>query len=281
VILPDFILPSRINQRWEYSGIDNVESALDKNHFARYKFAVDYKYNSRGFRDSEWPVDLKRSIWCIGDSFTVGIGSPLSHTWPNILQSQLKQRIVNVSMDGGSNPWITRKALTVIQEIVPETVIIHWSYLHRRENDYQTILNKKWKDFYSNVKDSFWPSCPDVSDIATLPRSIQEELKNTDQSWKNISDEDLKLHFVRSTDEADIALTIDCINKIEQNKGNCNIIHSVIPNFCAPGFKSIFQEQLPKIQFISEFEKLDLARDGYHYDIKTAANFVDKITQLL
>lgn len=281
MILPDFILPSKINQRCEYSGIDNVESALDKNHFIRYKFAVDYKYNSRGFRDSEWPVDLKRSIWCIGDSFTVGIGSPLSHTWPNILQSQLKQRIVNVSMDGGSNPWITKKSLKIIQEIIPETVIIHWSYLHRRENDYQTVLNNKWKDFYSNVKDSSWPTCPDVMIMDTLPKFILDELKTCDQSWKNVSDEDLKLHFVRSTNELDIELTINCIKKIEENKGNCNIIHSVIPNFCAPGFRSVFAEQLPNVQFIPEFEKIDLARDGYHYDIKTAAVFVDKITELL
>ena len=281
MILPDFILPSRINQRWEYSGIDSVSSALDKDHFTRYKFTVDYKYNSRGFRDAEWPVDLKKSIWCIGDSFTVGIGSPLFHTWPNILQSQLKQRTINVSMDGGSNPWITRKALKIIQEVVPETVIIHWSYLHRRENSYQTVLNKKWKNFYNNVKDSSWPTCPVIDNTDTLPKFISDELKTYDQSWTNVSDEDLKLHFVRSTDEADIALTIDCIKKIEENKGTCRIIHSVIPNFSAPGFKSMFVEQLPDVQFIPEFEKLDLARDGYHYDIKTAAKFVDKITELL
>ena len=286
MILPDFILHSQINLRSDYNGMDDlydINWALDQDQFARYKFAVDYKYNSRGFRDSEWPVDLKKSIWCIGDSFTVGIGSPLSHTWPNILQSQLKHRTINVSMDGGSNQWMTRKALRIIQEIAPETIIIHWSFLHRRENDYYVVLDKNWKDFYNNIKDTSWPTCPDIDYIDTLPKFILDELKNHDQSWrKSVSDEDLKIHYIRSTDESDIALTIDCINKIEEHKGNCNVIYSVIPNFCANEYKAEFFNKLPaNIKFIPEFEQLDFARDAYHYDIKTAASFVDQITKLL
>ena len=286
MILPDFILPSWVNQHCNYCGMDDlydINWALDQDQFARYKFSVDYKYNSRGFRDSEWPVDLKKSIWCIGDSFTVGIGSPLSHTWPNILQSQLKHRTINVSMDGGSNPWMTRKALRIIQEIAPETIIIHWSFLHRRENDYYVVLDKNWKDFYNNIKDTSWPTCPDIDYIDTLPKFILDELENHDQSWRtSVSDQDLKIHYTRSTDESDIALTIDCINKIEEHKGNCNVIYSVIPNFCANEYKAEFFNKLPaNIKFIPEFEQLDFARDAYHYDIKTAANFVDQITKLL
>ena len=285
MILPDFILPSQINLRSDYNGMDDlydINWALDQNQFARYKFAVDYKYNSRGFRDSEWPVDLKKSIWCIGDSFTVGIGSPLSHTWPNILQSQLKHRTINVSMDGASNQWMTRKALRIIQEIAPETIIIHWSFLHRREKDYQVVLDKKWRDFYNNVKDPSWPACPDANGIDALPKLIQEELKNYDQSWANVNDEDLKLHFIKSTDDADIDFTIDCIKKIEEHKGNCNIIYSVIPNFCVNEHNVKFFNKLPaNIKFITEFKQLDFARDAYHYDIKTATNFVNHITKLL
>ena len=80
MILSDFSVPSRINARWEYSGNDNPDQALDKKHFREFNYPVEYCYNSRGYRDQEWPADLSNAIWCIGDSFTVGIGSPLGHT---------------------------------------------------------------------------------------------------------------------------------------------------------------------------------------------------------
>ena len=55
MILPDFILPSRQNQVWDESGLDSYAACLDKKHFKSYPHKVEYRYNSRGFRDTEWP----------------------------------------------------------------------------------------------------------------------------------------------------------------------------------------------------------------------------------
>jgi hypothetical protein len=137
MILPDFILRRQVNQQWQYTGMDSLEYCLDKNYFNSYPHTVEYKYNSRGFRDQEWPTDiieLKQAVWCVGDSFTVGIGSPVEHTWPYQVSQQLGKRTINISMDGASNEWIARKVLQIQETISPELIIIQWSYTHRREH---------------------------------------------------------------------------------------------------------------------------------------------------
>jgi hypothetical protein len=103
---------------WSESGMDSKEGCRNKQHFDSYPYAVEYRYNSRGYRDSEWPPtieELKQCIWCVGDSFTVGLGSPLAHTWVNILQQRTGIRCINVSMDGASNEWMIRKINRILQ----------------------------------------------------------------------------------------------------------------------------------------------------------------------
>ena len=137
MLLPEFKLSTRKNQLWTESGLDCLELCLDMEHYKNYPYPVEYKYNSRGFRDAEWPdsmIELQNSTWCIGDSFTVGIGSPLSNTWVNILQTKTNHRCINVSMDGASNKWIARKAIEVLNVIKPKNMIIQWSYLTRDES---------------------------------------------------------------------------------------------------------------------------------------------------
>ena len=136
-ILQDLVLSSRINQCWDTSGLDSYEQCLDQQWYKSYPHQISYQYNSRGFRDSEWPSaidDLQNSIWCIGDSFTVGLGSPIEHTWPYLLQKNTGKRTINISMDGASNDWIAGRVLEINKEICPNIIVTQWSYLHRRED---------------------------------------------------------------------------------------------------------------------------------------------------
>lgn len=135
-VLPDLVLPRRQNQTWEYSGIDCREHCVDLEHFLSYPHPVSYHYNDRGFRDSNWPDDpheLKRCIWCVGDSFTVGIGVPLQHTWPFLLSQKTGVRTINVSLDGASNDWIARRVQDIRQAITPDLFVIQWTFIERRE----------------------------------------------------------------------------------------------------------------------------------------------------
>jgi len=62
------------------TGMDTLELCLNKEYFKSYTKQISYRYNSKGFRDDEWPEDLSDVIWCVGDSFTVGIGQPFEET---------------------------------------------------------------------------------------------------------------------------------------------------------------------------------------------------------
>jgi hypothetical protein len=274
-----------VNQRWEYSGMDCYEDCLDKNHFKNYPYHVEYQYNSRGFRDQEWPdtpEELKNAIWCVGDSFTVGLGSPVEHTWPWLLQKQTERRVINISMDGASNNWIARKTINILQKINPYYIVIHWSYLHRREADSTILSNLLWNNFYQAIKDPSWPECRTMQEVNNLPTKIRHEILTCHSPLPTISDEALRLQYLPDTTiDDDLITTIDCINAVSQASLDTKIIQSFIPEFCQKPQK--IQQHLAQhqINFIPEFSRLDLARDGHHYDIKTSQYFVNLIVAQL
>jgi len=137
-VLPDLVLRRRQHQVWSHSGIDSPEHCVDLDHFRAYPWPIEYRYNSRGFRDQEWPntaQELQSAVWCLGDSFTVGIGVPVEHTWAQCLERQLAQRCINISLDGASNDWIARRGSEILSVIQPRSMVVHWSYVERRELD--------------------------------------------------------------------------------------------------------------------------------------------------
>jgi hypothetical protein len=285
MILPDFVIPSRVNQHWLHSGIDSPELCLDKKHFESYAYSVEYNYNSRGYRDQEWPVsidELKHGIWCLGDSFTVGLGSPLEHTWPYVLQQATNTRTINVSMDGASNNWMARKAIRVLQEISPKIIIIQWSYIARRESSLEESLNRQWDLFYQNIRDDSWSDCA-RDQQHNLPTYILQEIDTLHGGWeekKFLHDEWRIMQSICCSDEDDIANTLTCIQNVQDCAGNTVVIHSFIPNFVPYKYKGVIEAQTPGL-VIPEISRLDLARDGHHYDVATAGCLVDHIQRLL
>lgn len=302
MILPDLKIVSQINKYYLNSGIDSIGYCRDIDHYKKYPWPIDYYYNSRGFRDYEWPKDFDNSIWCLGDSFTAGIGVPFKHTWPQVLKSQLPEKnVVNISLDGASNEWIARQALYIIDNLAPNLMIIHWSFSTRREYPINVILDDVWKNYYDKIKDTSWPKCDTFSDLTTLPQRIVDEVTNDVcyTSWNVDIDYDIfrRVYCLNTTDDEDLANTQECINKvINQNK--TMVIHSFVPNWHSfkqkKRISSIFGQSPPAFfqsdslqlnfgdqQFINEFTQLDYGRDGYHYDILTANYFVKEIVKLI
>jgi hypothetical protein len=285
MMLPDFVLPSRANQTWSYSGIDSLELCLNKKHFESYPYDITYNYNSRGYRDSEWPEqlnELQSAIWCVGDSFTVGLGSPVEHTWPWILQQATQRRTINVSMDGASNMWIARKSLDIVDKIKPAQLVIQWSYISRREKIigplFDNLLDNSWQKFYKNIADPSWPPCTRHT-IDQLPTEILEEIKSHGPWQPNITDEMRLIMTLNCTVEDDIKNTLDCIGLLSQVKST-QIVHSFIPKFVPKTHQGIVEPQIAGL-IIPEIQQLDLARDGHHYDVLTSSRFVDQVMQLL
>lgn len=300
MILPDLVLSTRANQHWQFSGMDSLENCIDKKHFKSYPYAVDYDYNSRGFRDSEWPEDidqLTHAIWCVGDSFTEGLGSPAEHAWPFLLQNQTNMKTINVSMDGASNDWISRRSCDIINTIRPKKLIIHWSYTHRREDTIENGQQIIWSEFYNSVKDITWPDCDNLKDFDQLPERIQVEIINQ-HNWihyKNCIDEHRKIYAIEDTTPMDDNINLLYNMQLVEStaKNNTQVIHSFIPEFSfniynrkknsdIVDFTKIINNELQSIKcrIIPEFHQLDLARDGHHYDIITANYFVDQIVNL-
>lgn len=133
--LPELTNNKKIYASYKESGLDSLDKCYNKDYYINYPHDVVYNYNSRGYRDIEWPNQIdEQVIWCVGDSFTLGLGCPFEYTYPNLLRDYVNRPIINISMDGGSNQYITRKAKYIIENVKPKHLIIHWSYFHRRED---------------------------------------------------------------------------------------------------------------------------------------------------
>ena len=125
------------------TGTDTLERCLDKDHYLSYTKDISYRYNSRGFRDHEWPEDLSDVVWCVGDSFTVGVGQPFEETWPQLLQQKLGRRCINISEDGCSNDTISLRVNEIVNTNKPKLIVIMWSYFTRRRVDGVDVSHDK------------------------------------------------------------------------------------------------------------------------------------------
>lgn len=278
MILPDLALPSRINWQGSHSGIDSKEFCLDRQHFENYP-QVEYSFNSRGFRDTEWPVDIEQlsnCVWCLGDSFTVGIGSLREHTWPYLLSQKIQQRTINVSMDGASNQWIARRAADIIKQVKPKHMVIMWSYLHRREHSDASLTDEQRRlshDRSSEQQD--WHLFVDcLRQVNKGPTRVVNmaipfytgDLENSidiQKAWGDIRGPDWPDQFPLSL--ADYNNLPDAIHE------EISTIYNLDDRF-----RDYFDKRSTVGQII-EIPWLDKARDGHHFDIITATWAVDQI----
>jgi len=132
--------PFKINTISSTTGMDSISNPDEKplssvKDWVNYPYPISYSINSRGFRDSEWPNNLDDVVWCLGDSFTKGVGAPFEHAWPSVLQNQTKKRCINLGIDGAANRLILNIAKQIVFDYNPKYMIIMWSYPNRRYKD--------------------------------------------------------------------------------------------------------------------------------------------------
>lgn len=267
MILPDLFLPSRINQLWKFSGIDHADFCLDSQHFLSYPHKITYDYNSRGFRDQEWPdtmLELHDAIWCIGDSFTVGLGSPIEHIWPTQLAKITNRRIINVSMDGASNEWIARTVEKIVQTVNPPKLVIMWSHIHRREHA-NTLLSDEDRRIRSPLiactEHDDWTNFLDCKKrVELIANSVQfaipffcsESRESIIDYWTSMRGPNWPMQPPASVEELD-SLPVWILQEL-------NELHGQLTSF---------RNSILKASPIT-VKPLDLARDGHHFDLITA-----------
>jgi hypothetical protein len=287
MILPDLVLPSRVNQHWEYSGIDSPESCFNKEHFKKYPYQIDYSYNSRGFRDDEWPgssEELEDAIWCVGDSFTVGIGQPLKHIWPYVLAKRSNRRTINISMDGASNDWICRRAEQIQTEIGPRYLIVMWSYTHRRESVDMHLTDERRRIHASRVSANqdlaHWYNlvsrlrgcCNNNMIESTIP-DFHPGLHILKKHWQAVKDPSWP-RCPETLDEFDSLP--DYILKELEDLHRC---HWSMRSFLAPDDVETPPTHIDTSDMLHVIERLDWARDHHHFDVLTSEWLVDQILQ--
>jgi hypothetical protein len=266
--LSKLLLPELCNQKFDYFGTDCLDLCLDKQLFTQWPHVINYSHNSRGFRDNEWPQELDSAIWCLGDSFTAGLGSRFSHTWPQVLSRHSQHRVVNVSMYGASNQWIARNVCDVYDLARPDNIVIMWSYPHRREdpNFELSDLDRRehyvkciMADDYANFNDCrklVQTHCVDSNLIEFVIPNFVHCFDNSD--WQNIRDASWPELMPPSLDEF-LKLDPTIITELQN-------LHNVDLDLVR------FQYTLPPeiLAGIIKVKYLDRARDGHHFDIITA-----------
>jgi hypothetical protein len=263
--------------------MDSRSDCLDKKHFDNYPYLVDYQFNSRGFRDAEWPelTELVNSIWCIGDSFTAGLGAPHNHAWPAVLKSVSKKNTINVSMDGASNDWISRKILRILDTISPKNIVVQWSYFSRLESTDVTLSDEdrrlqfadndlSLKNEFDNFKKNF-----SLIESAKLKTNIihsfipnTSSLVNVKNIWNNLKGADWPKHPPETRKDLH-SLESFIINELV-----------TVDQFEHIKIYSEYCELLSNSNIIN-YTQIDWARDSFHYDIKTATKIVDEILPIL
>ena len=282
MILPNFVVYSRANQTWPYSGIDSPDRCMDKKHFKSYPHNISYVYNSRGFRDSEWPNNLEEltsAVWCVGDSFTVGLGSSLEHTWPWILQQATQRRVINVSMDGASNEWIARHVNLIKKQINPKNIIVMWSYVHRREHKNQNLAGEQRRIHSAKTNDledllNFKSCRAMVNTSNAVQLTIPEyapHIFNLQSVWQNIRGVDWPDQPPETPHEL-LALPKFVQTELKENFKIWTDLQQLVEQQL---LLSNFEKDLVRV------DRLDLARDGHHFDIITAQWVVDQIMSRL
>ena len=284
MILPDFYLSSRANCAPSIEcGMDallytdkNYGYTDKKDYFLNYPYPVEYRFNNRGFRDADWPTDtneLQNAIWCFGDSFTVGLGSSYNHIWSQVLQTRSQRRTINVSMDGASNQWIARKVDKLCHEIAPKTIVILWSYLHRREQPDQSKSDEDRRDYGGRSSDeedyNNFIQCVELvnkhkyqTQIIHLTIPDAQSCYDIQLSWDNFKGPDWPTISPRSISEFNLMpdfVKNEIVSFLDKNK-----------KFQALLERNDMFDKYKETENILEVPRLDLARDSHHFDIKTS-----------
>jgi len=89
---------------------------------------LTYDFNQYGFRSGPLVrAPRKINIIVSGCSHTVGIGLPLEHTWPRILESMIPTSVVhNVAMGGASTDFVVRATYLADQIVNADMFFILW-----------------------------------------------------------------------------------------------------------------------------------------------------------
>jgi len=259
MILEHYSIPQHIHKKEKYSGCDHPERVVDTGklinedgidklkHWHAYSKPVHYTYNSRGFRDEEWPSslsELQETPIIFGDSFIVGLGQPEEERVSNLLGA------INYAMDGASNDWIARRGSQYLEEVKPKKAAVQWSYVHRRESNDNTIED-------DSLRKLWYSEC-----------TVEEDLDNFIQNV-------IKLESVAINNNVNLVHSF--IPGFARKKAGI-IKWGDLKEIRAKAALEVIDMARPYIKKCVDFcMVIDYSRDAHHYDIETAKKYAEEI----
>ena len=297
MILPDFILSSRQNKIWTNISLDSLEECANKEAFKNYPHSITYDFNSRGFRDDEWPTTLPKlqeSIWCLGGSQTLGIGIPFNHTLGRVLQAETNIQCINISLECASNEWLSRKAIQILDTNNPTVIIIDWSLpinvefsntslpdeMRQRRNYYMLVEEQLLRLAHDimlveNTKQNsqiihvFGPQMQSLVDPTNYVKTLWDIIRGS--SW---------CHDAPTTLSGLVQLDNFIQSELRQ-QNLFNIIEDAIMIQEIPEMKTLHAVFNSITHIKQPFLSLDVGRDSVHYDILTTSKLVEDIMKLI
>jgi hypothetical protein len=284
MILSNIIIPKLANQCFKFYSPDSLSDCHNRKHFKNYPHDITYRFNSRGFRDTEWPDDLENAIWCLGDSATAALGSPIDHSWPSQLNQLTGMPVINLGIRAIDNYTISTVAREILVNVQPKNMLILWSFFERRPvSNIQTEIIDKSEQLI--VDDEFehynyFINCRLNLVIPNNKTNIVHGLLPKTTSFYHLSDLEISKTWndVRDSSWPEKIENIDTIDPVivEELRSIHNVYDRLKKLFNWNKFKNEYMKNR-----IADFDQVDLARDAYHWGIDTNKLIADKFSSLL
>lgn len=250
---------------------------------------IIYSFNSRGFRDGEWPDDLSGTIWCVGDSEMIGTGVSQQHTIPSQMSQLSSRPAVNVSIIRASNDWIARQCHCLLDCLPDARIVLQWSFTTRSELSLEAARDHELVGLYAAIKDTDWPVIKGFGDLGRLPRHIRDEVLRDPYCQKIQAmtgpQETGQIHYKKELllDQAGARHLLDLIDAIQSRRVPAQIIHAFVPRFADAHERDLIYTHLRdrRVPFIPEYQPTDHGRDRQHSGPKTYGAFARTVLDSL
>jgi hypothetical protein len=174
-------------------------------------------------------------------------------------------------------------------------MIIMWTYVERREANFEDTLQQQWQAFYSAVRDPSWPAIEQRTDFKNLPHHIRHELatQHSTRPYLAISndlesigpqyniDELLRMQRPDADHEDHKVNFKTCLQTVLDANASTQLIHTFVPDFAIKQEQYCYTDMLKDQKFVPPFKILDRARDYHHFDRKTSKWLVEQLIPLL
>jgi hypothetical protein len=206
-------LTKHIGARVNEIGMDTLSQCVDKNKFKNHE-DITYEFNSNGFRDREWPNDLNNKNWAIGDSYSVGIGQHMHHTWVRQLEQISNSSFINCSEDGCSNDRMCERIEYISREYKPKNIVVMWSFFARRYHDGKNVhhLENNHQNDLLNFKKNF------INSNNAFPNLINSIIPNALVNEKGYTYNSTELLYVLKNSITEINKDVIIYDKLDTGR---------------------------------------------------------------